>query len=274
MVVKRARALAYLTAATLAACAPLAHQNPSPLADAGPLLDPTNSPFPTTSPTPGGTLQAAPCATLASQPWVCAFPTLSATRTPRLTPTPSPRPVPAPGILRDFPLGIGATWAYTVEATYIASVTSEGVLRTGYWNGTVIVKITDQDLSLGTFSYSVEVWPTPPSDVWISSGTEQYQLTSNGVLQDGTKIYQWPLEDGAAWLAWEDFTYQWHATSQPQVTTPLRTFRDCFTLSLVTGPDTTIDAFCPGVGLVARDYFHHPSPPTQRWRLMSFQAAP
>jgi hypothetical protein len=182
--------------------------------------------------------------------------------------------VPASAILADFPLAVGTTWAYSVEVTFLESFTDSGTARYGYWNGTVVHTITEEVSvdGLRAFTVTVEAKPAPPDGTWIESGEFQYLLAPDGVMEHGTKIYQWPLADGTSWRAWPDFDYEWQVAASDAVYTPFRTFRGCYRFALITGPDSTIKTFCPGVGFVQWDYWHHPPSPYQRWSLLSFHA--
>jgi len=191
-----------------------------------------------------------------------------------VTPEPSRTSVPTEAILSDFPLAVGAKWVYAIEVTYLESYSDTGTVTYGYWNGTLSETIFGETTIDGvqTYEVAIEVNPTPPERVWTPPEQLPYQISPDGVMRGGIKIYSWPLTDGASWPAFEEYDdYRWLVASLDTVSTPFRTFTDCYTLALITGPDTVYKAFCPGVGVVQYDYFHHPVPPAESWSLISFE---
>jgi hypothetical protein len=218
-----------------------------------------------------------PAPTQAKPAWLA---TLEMNQTLQVTPlgvtlAPSRTSVPIEAILSDFPLAVGAKWVYAVEVTYLASYSDDGTVTYGYWNGTLVETIVGEATVDGAqaFEVAIETNPVPPPEVWVPPAPFYYEIAPDGVIRNGIKIYKWPLADGATWPAFEGIDYEWSAASLERVSTPFGTFTNCYTLALITGPDTTYEGFCPGVGVVQHEYFHHPSPPSERWSLISFQAA-
>jgi hypothetical protein len=193
---------------------------------------------------------------------------------PWVTLEPSRTSVPLEAILSDFPLSVGAQWIYAVEATYLGSYSDTGTITYGSWTGSLtetIIAETRRD-GLQTYEVAIEVSPTPPEGVWSPPSPLPYQIVPDGVTRGGVKVYSWPLFDGASWPVEEGSEeYRWWVAAVDTVSTPFRTFSNCYTIGLITGPDTIYKAFCPGVGVVQYDYYHHPVPPAENWTLISFE---
>jgi hypothetical protein len=215
----------------------------------------------------GGPYPTRACATLAAQPWVCAYPTseLEDEGTPLSTPDYLVEAMEA------YPLGLGATWEYAVEITYESSDAPEGLVT---WRGTITTRVTGRDNLRGRVRFTIAqtVHPDPPPQVWVSNYTTEYEINSQGVTAGGDLLYKFPLQVGATWDAFSGLEYQWYVSEMADAVTPFRTFRDCYVLVLVTGPDTTYDWFCNGFGVVRRDCFHHGETQEGHWKLTSFTA--
>ena len=211
---------------------------------------------------------------------------------PTLTPTgplPVQQPVmtptlPRPTILDVFPLAVGTTWVY--------SVTLDTILKDQaiHWTGVVTETITEASQQGNGWIFRAETQGHPlqeeqPSErvqYYVALGNRLYRLLSgalsisviekNGQEYEWNQILTWPLEVGQQWgtpefLARGDGWYVWRAEARETIETLAGVFADCYHLALWTNPDHIWAWFCPGVGLVRREYHHHGSPHDEVWVL-------
>lgn len=77
--------------------------------------------------------------------------------------------------------------------------------------------------------------------------------------------YGFPLKVGKAWgdgvdgvgCSKKQHTYCNYVERQEDVSVPAGIFVNCFKVVYETLPDTSIDWYCPGIGIVKSDYDHH-----------------
>ena len=103
-----------------------------------------------------------------------------------------------------------------------------------------------------------------------------YEVVDDAIYFDHHyTMLRWPITAGQKWDAFgdvaEDFKgiYFWEVLKQGDVTVPAGHFTDCFQLTLLTGPDDSTDWFCPGVGMVSKEYHHHGTVDIRYWELQS-----
>jgi hypothetical protein len=185
-------------------------------------------------------------------------------------PLPYMTPVPPTIILAEFPLAVGASWNYSAEISYMDPNDKEKLTS---WTGFVIDTITEKkeavDGSL-IFSMKEELVPKPPIDVWRQPSTFEYSVSGNGVLEYGSKIYQWPLSNRLRWKWDANFGYEKEAVYQEKVDTPYGQIKGCYVIFLFTNPDISIDTFCPKIGFVEHSYKHHGTPQNEHFVLVSY----
>jgi len=88
--------------------------------------------------------------------------------------------------------------------------------------------------------------------------------------------YGFPLKVGMAWGEGIDgvgcnqsqHDYCNYVENKKNVTVSAGTFRDCFEIVYITGPDTTTEWYCPGVGIVKSEYEHHGTITTMKSELI------
>lgn len=173
-------------------------------------------------------------------------------------------------ILADFPLSVGATWEYSAEIDYMDRANPPGLIK---WTGVITDTVLDRQVSPeGNLIFIVqeEMQPLPPAEVWRQPGAFEYILSGDGVYKYGLKIYQWPLTNKTSWKAFADFDYEIAAQPLREIEIPLGNLDHCFELTLVTNPDTTIDTFCPGIGIVKHTYWHHGEPQIENFLLTAY----
>ena len=88
--------------------------------------------------------------------------------------------------------------------------------------------------------------------------THKEKLSSK---DDGLR-YGFPLKVGLKWGEGSDFKrndnmYCWYVERMEDITVQAGTFKDCFKIIYNTCPDTTIEWYYPGVGIVKYEYRHH-----------------
>ena len=197
--------------------------------------------------------------------------TIAPTATPTLLPSPSSTPVPSSIILADFPLSVGATWKYSAEISF-QDPNDHTKLVT--WSGSITDKVVDRKITSDggiVFTLQEDLKPNPTEGVWRKSGTYEYIVSSDGIVEDGWKIYQWPLSDDLTWTTFTGLIYKTFVKSIAIVNTPYGDLKGCYTFLLQTNPDTTIDTFCPKVGFVEHSYMHHGTPQNEHYVLVSYQ---
>ena len=198
----------------------------------------------------------------------------TATITPTDTPSPTPSltPVPPSLILADFPLAVGAAWVYSAKISY---QDPNDYMKLVTWTGTITDKVIDKTTSDDgsiVFTIQEDMRPTPPSDVWRQPRTFTYIVMGDGIFEWGKqKVYQWPIETASEWQTSIDFPgYETWAGRTTEVDTPYKKLDNCYMFTLFTGPDTTKDTFCRGIGFVKHFYSHHGTPQDEDFVLTSF----
>jgi hypothetical protein len=189
---------------------------------------------------------------------------------PSSTPLPSQTPVLASPILADFPLAVGTIWEYSAEITY---QDPNDYMKLLAWTGTVTDRVIDERVGSGgsiVFTVQEDLEPEPPEQVWRRSGTFEYTLSGDGVFKGSMKIYQVPLQSVQSWQAFEGTGYETLVQRVGEVVTPYGGLDDCYTFTLDTNPDTTMDTFCMGIGFVKHSYRHHGTPQNEEFELVSF----
>jgi hypothetical protein len=185
-------------------------------------------------------------------------------------PSPSSTPVSSSLILTEFPLAIGAVWKYSAEISYADPGDYGKVIK---WNGFVIDKVVDKEITPNgkiIFTVQEDFEPEPPQEIWRQPTTFKYIVSGNGVFKGNMKIYQWPLENDTQWKISHEFVYDLVAQSVGEINTPYGNFDNCYTFLIRTGPDTSIETFCPGIGFVMHTYTHHGTPQDEEFVLSSF----
>jgi len=166
---------------------------------------------------------------------------------------------------------VNTVWKYAAKISYQRP---GSVDQLDEWSGEITRRVTSVHVSAvgeTIFSVDLDMDPAPPLNVWKQPRTEEYILVNGGIKRGGDRIYQWPLTDGGFWKAWSPSDYYWSVQGMNAVVTPFREFENCFMLTLITNPDTTAERFCPGIGFVSRDYWHHGDPQIEHWVLIDFQ---
>ncbi len=186
---------------------------------------------------------------------------------------PTPTPLPASLILTDFPLAVGTVWTYSGQISYEDPNGSE---QTGTWSGTITDAVLEQTMMPdGSVVFKLQETldpPPPPVDfVWRQPGTYEYTVRGDGIFSGDTKVLQLPLADHLTW-DWQA-GYEMSADAIGDVVTPYGGLKGCYTITLETNPDTTIDTFCPGIGYVKHSYAHHGSLQNEEFVLQSYQPA-
>jgi hypothetical protein len=178
--------------------------------------------------------------------------------------------LPFEKILADFPLSPGAAWKYASEISY---QDSNAPTRLETWSGFITEQVVDKkDLPYGkmVFTLRMTLEPPPPQAVWKQPGNFEYIVTGDGVFKGNLKIYQWPLSDNLSWKAFPDSDYLVNTRFIKNVETPYSKLKDCYSLLLITNPDTSIDTFCPGIGFVEYSYTHHGTSQIEHSILVSY----
>jgi hypothetical protein len=185
----------------------------------------------------------------------------------------TPTGVPPGMIITDYPLVLHAAWVYSAEIKVENPNDQNNPIQ---WNGTLTETIIGEESRAdGTIVFSIQrdMWPAPPPELWTQPGIIMTRVQGDGVYSGAGKIYQWPLLDGAAWdMSPEGTGYFWQVTALALVQVPYGELHNCFTLTLGTNPDTTVNTFCPGVGFVEHVYFHHGSLYEEHFVLVEFRA--
>jgi hypothetical protein len=214
---------------------------------------------------------------------------------------------PAKETLYDyFPVFIGSRWTYNVSTL---SEAEESAIETiGTYTETIVTIETgpsDQFQVMGIkldgenpFRYC-EKEPGSPAispDAYYAMNQEQlyivctrseaFQAINQTLAASGGTLpavgekpdFVFPFEVGKMWPAFpedmsppDDPFYKWYVEDMVDVTTPAGHFSDCYRLVLFTLPDTSFRWVCPGVGLVAAEYFHHGTVMEIRAELASYQ---
>lgn len=180
-------------------------------------------------------------------------------------------------ILKVFPLELGRTWVYSATEVSAPIELQTGhkavfVNHTGTFTETVIdMQYTNNSI---VFTTTIQRAPSLLDDPFDQ--IREYEVVDNAIFFDHhITMLRWPIATGQKWDAFgdvaEDFkgVYFWKVLKQGDITVPAGHFTDCFQLTLMTGPDDSIDWFCPGIGMVSREYHHHGTVDIRYWELQS-----
>jgi putative hemolysin len=186
---------------------------------------------------------------------------------PTATETPSEKSAALPAA---FPLAVGASWKYSAEISYQDPADATRLVTwTGFITDTVTASSTAPDGSM-VFTLQEDMQPLPPQQVWRQPRAFEYTVSTDAVLDGERKILQFPLADGSQWEWMPAGGYQVSASFMGNVSTPYGELEGCYSILLVTNPDTTQDTFCPGTGFAAHSYQHHGTPQNETLILVSY----
>ncbi|MCU0500742.1 MAG: hypothetical protein MUC51_03075 [Anaerolineae bacterium] len=223
----------------------------------------------------------------------------SVTPEPAVTTTPTPRPRFArsatlhtgePSVLELVPLGLGASWVYSV--TLIIPGDEENAPL--YWTGVVTETITDVQQMLNAWTYRSETTgqpalaspPREPVQIYVPLGGRLYQLSESldpaemivagGQGYEGERVVTWPLAVGQTWadpnlVADEGPPYYWLVEAEEEVRTAAGAFTGCYRIVFRGETDDTTSWFCPAVGLVRYRYRHPEAEQYESWELLSWR---
>lgn len=209
-------------------------------------------------------------------PTISVPPANALTQIPAVTPTQTHVPVSpqtntpslSSSILTDFPLAENAAWKYSAEISY-QDPEKVGEIQT--WTGIITDKVIGmEELPDGRLVYEIQetIEPLPPGSVWRQPGTFEYILSEHQIYKGDREIYQWPLSDG---LSWEYIPgYLTKVEYIGSVKSQNLDLQDCYTFSIITNADTTIDTFCSQIGFVEQFYRHHGTTQDEHFILQEF----
>jgi hypothetical protein len=201
-------------------------------------------------------------------PQISQSPAVSFTQTNVPGSTHSATPRESESILEDFPLAVNAIWKYSAEISYQVP---EKVGEIETWTGTITDHVIGMEkLADGRQVYKIEetLEPLPPQTVWRQPGSYDYIISDDEIYKGDRKVYQWPLSDGMSWdyipgyLTRVDYIGGFDSQSFD--------LQDCYTLSIITNADTTIDTFCSQIGFVEHVYRHHGTPQDEHFILQDY----
>jgi hypothetical protein len=225
-----------------------------------------------------------------------AFPTPE----PTVTPTPTLRPLPSlsatlytgePSVLELVPLGLGASWVYSVTLNYPGDEENAPL----HWTGTVTETITDVQRVLNAWTYRSETTGQPPLEsppheavqIYVPLGGRLYLLSESldptemieagGQGYEGERVVTWPLTVGQTWTdpnlaADEGPPYYWLVEAEEEVRTAAGAFTGCYRIVFRGETDDATSWFCPGVGLTIYRYRNPEANQDESWELLSWQA--
>jgi len=225
--------------------------------------------------------------------------TASPTPEPTVTPTPMPRPRPAlsatlhtgePSVLELVPLGLGASWVYSVTLNYPGDEENAPL----HWTGTVTETITDVQRVLNAWTYRSETSGQPPLEsppheavqLLVPLGGRLYQLSESldpaemieagGQGFEGERVVTWPLAVGQTWTdpnlaADEGPPYYWLVEAAEDVRTAAGTFTGCYRIVFRGEMDDATSWFCPGVGLTRYRYRNPEAGQNESWELLAWR---
>jgi len=220
---------------------------------------------------------------LQASPQPAATPPAASAPTPEAGITPAPRPA-----LRDvFPLTVDATWVYSVTLDYAEG----GQLR--HWTGTITETVSAATERAGAWVFLVQEtgrhpFHTRPEERvfrYVVMGDRLYRLAggrrteplirSGGAGYEDALFLRWPMQVGDRWGDPERIAqglpgYTWEVEALETVETPAGRLAGCYRLAFYTNPDHQLIWFCPGMGIVRREYHHHGSRYDEVWVLRRF----
>jgi hypothetical protein len=225
-----------------------------------------------------------------------AFPTPE----PTVTPTPTLRPRPSlsatlytgePSVLELVPLGLGASWVYSVTLNNPGDEENAPL----HWTGTVTETITDVQRVLNAWTYRSETTGQPPLEsppheavqIYVPLGGRLYLLSESldptemieagGQGYEGERVVTWPLAVGQTWTdpnlaADEGPPYYWLVEAEEEVRTAAGAFTGCYRIVFRGETDDATSWFCPGVGLTIYRYRNPEADQDESWELLSWRA--
>lgn len=234
-------------------------------------------------------------------------PTGTATFTPFPTETPTPiytPTIPPQTITEFFPFHLGSSWTYNYSHrtadeqdpekvnTILGSFTDHvEFVRHGGGSNFRMIDLkrsgTPPFTDPSTFCFEDTFWYLADEHrLFLACSWEDIQRITQelyaeietGIMSDRLlrfHVYSVPLEVGDKWggfggLGGEYCDYWWCVESQEEIIVPAGNFKNCYRLALRTNPDATVRWICPGVGLVAAEYFHFGALNEVRLELASF----
>jgi hypothetical protein len=164
---------------------------------------------------------------------------------------------------------MGAVWKYNAVISYADANDNTKLIQ---WTGIITDRVIKKAETGGKTVYTVQkdMEPAPPGGVWRQPGPFEYTVSGNEIFKDSIKIYQYPLGDNQSWQASPDTIYKVTSQHVGEVDTPYGKLNNCYTLTYATNPDTTVETFCPGTGIVRHTYEHHGSSQSEKFELFSF----
>ena len=225
--------------------------------------------------------------------------TASPTPEPTVAPTPTPRPKPAlsptlhtgePSVMELVPLGLGASWVYSVTLNYPGDEENAAL----HWSGVVTETITDVQRVLNAWTYRSETTgqpalESPPHEavqIYVPLGGRLYLLSESldpaemieagGQGYEGERVVTWPLTVGQTWTdpnlaADEGPPYYWLVEAEEEVRTAAGAFTGCYRIVFRGETDDTTSWFCPGVGLARYRYRHPEAEQYESWELLAWR---
>lgn len=191
------------------------------------------------------------------------------------TSTPDLKSVTQPAVLEGFPLEVGVTWVYSVSLAW-GTLDQNGKYELVSESGVVTETITSKQPQGQALIFKATYQQSLPTKLSDDELDTEYKVIGNSVFVRKREMLRWPLVVGQEWSPWTPSiegaspgTYVWRVVKQDVVTTLAGVFNNCYQLAIWTQPDHETRWFCPGIGIVWKEYTHGGMVYFQHWELQS-----
>jgi hypothetical protein len=194
-----------------------------------------------------------------------------------------------PSVLELVPLGLGASWVYSV------TLDMPGEQGSLHWSATLTETITEVRRVQDAWVYRSETTgqlpsespPHEPVQIYVPLGGRLYQLSESldplamieagGQGFEGERIVTWPLVVGQTWTdpnlgAEGGPPYYWRVESEEELRTAAGTLTGCYRIVFRGETDDATSWFCPGVGLARYRYRDPEAGQYENWELLAWRA--
>jgi hypothetical protein len=195
-----------------------------------------------------------------------------------------------PSVLELVPLGLGASWVYSVTLNTQGDKDNAPL----HWTGVLTETITDVQRMENAWVFRSETTgqmplDTPPHEAiqfYVPLGGRLYRLSESldpleligtgGQGFEGERIVTWPLRVGQTWtdpnlVAEGGPPYTWLVEAEEDLRTAAGDFTGCYRIVFRGGTDDATSWFCPGVGLTRYRYRNPDAGQSESWELLAWR---